>query len=66
MLIDLPTATCSNARCQLAIDLTDDRLVMTKTADGGAFITCPHCGGATLVPKELMTRAKAGRRNLRP
>lgn len=64
MTIDLPTATCSNPRCQYVVDLTDDRLLSTSNPDGGAFIACPHCGGTTLVSRELIVRATVGRRNL--
>ena len=64
MPIDRPTATCSNPRCQFVIDLTDERVVVTTTPDGGAA-TCPHCGGSAVLTKDAVAQARVGRKNLR-
>jgi hypothetical protein len=66
MTIDQPIVTCSNSRCQFVIELTDNRVLLTTAAaDGGAFITCPHCGGTTLAARELVAQANVRRRNFR-
>jgi hypothetical protein len=64
MSTDLPTATCSNLRCQFKIDLTDDRVMLTPTPEGGLAV-CPQCNGTALFSRMVMIQARAGRRNLR-
>jgi hypothetical protein len=64
MSIDRPIATCSNPRCQFVIDLTDDRLTIIPTTEGGSAV-CPHCSGTASFSRTVMAQAKAGRRNLR-
>ena len=64
MSTDQPTATCTNPRCQFVIDLTDNRVKITSSPDGGVA-ACPHCGGTAILSRELIAEARAGRRNLR-
>jgi len=64
MSTDQPTATCSNPRCRFVIDLTDDRVTITSSPDGGVA-ACPHCGGTAILTREVFAQARVGRRNLR-
>jgi hypothetical protein len=64
VLTDRPTATCSNPRCQFVIDLTDDRVVLTTTTDGGAA-TCPHCGGTAPLSRDGLAQARIRSKNIR-
>jgi hypothetical protein len=64
MSADRPTATCSNPRCQFVIDLTDDRVTLTPTPEGGVAV-CPHCNNSALFSRAVFVQARAGRRNIR-